>query len=63
VTPVTIKRSTLRGTALIAAERLAPDTPSVPPATGETYRPARARADYYVDRGQRFQALYDAVLT
>jgi len=62
VTHVTLKRSTLRGTALLALDVLAPDTPRAPRATGATYEPVADRADYYADRRARFAAVYDALV-
>ena len=62
VIPVTIKRSTLRGTALVALDVLAPGVARAVSATGETRHPVSDRADYYSSRAQEFQALYDAVI-
>ncbi|WNB85846.1 FGGY-family carbohydrate kinase [Cellulomonas sp. ATA003] len=62
VTHVTLKRSTLRGTALLALDVLAPDVPRAPRATGATYEPVPDRADHYAERRARFGAVYDAVV-
>ena len=62
VTPVTIKRSTLHGTALLALDTVAPDVPRTPPTTGEDYRPVTERAAYYAERAERFEELYSAVV-
>jgi gluconokinase len=59
---VTIKRATLRGTALIALEVLAPGVARAPSATGETRQPVGGRAAYYSARMQEYQALYDAAI-
>jgi gluconokinase len=59
---VTVKRSTLRGTALLALSVLAPDVPRAPRATGATYEPVADRAAYYADRRERFAEVYDAVV-
>ncbi len=62
VVPVTTKRVTLRGTALLAAEVLAPDITRVAPSTGETLTPVPGRADYYRSRREEYQELYEAVV-
>lgn len=62
VTPVTIKRSTLRGTALHALEILAPGAERAPVERGATLEPVRERALYYHRRMERFQVLYDKVV-
>ena len=62
VEPVTIKRATLRGTALHALEVLAPDTPRAPVATGEAVHPDDAHRDHYRDRAERYDRLYRAVI-
>ncbi|NMR20979.1 gluconokinase [Cellulomonas fimi] len=62
VTHVTLKRSTLRGTALLALDVLAPSTPRAPRPTGATYEPVGGRADYYAERVARFAEVYDAVV-
>ena len=62
VVPVTTKRATLRGTALLALEVLAPDVERAAPATGETLTPVETRADYYRDRREEYQRLYEAVV-
>ncbi|MFP5346646.1 MAG: hypothetical protein ACLGIA_06440 [Actinomycetes bacterium] len=62
VTHVTMKRATLRGTALIALDVLTPDVPRAPVTTGKTYEPESARADYYEQRQQRFAELYETLV-
>ncbi|WP_250442626.1 FGGY-family carbohydrate kinase, partial [Actinotalea sp. C106] len=62
VTHVTLKRSTLRGTALLALDVLAPDVPRAPRPTGTTYEPESNRAEHYADRQHRFDEMYDAVV-
>ena len=62
VVPVTIKRATLRGTALLALEVLAPDVERVPPVTGEALQPVNGRAGYYRGRLEEYQRLYEAVV-
>lgn len=62
VTPVTIKRSTLHGTALLALDTLAPDVERAAPTTAATVDPVAARADYYAERAERFAGLYSAVV-
>ena len=59
---VTMKRTTLRGTALVALEVLAPEVPRAPVETGGTYEPVPGRAEYYAGRKDRFEELYDAVI-
>jgi gluconokinase len=62
VTPVTSKRTTLRGTAIMALDVLAPGTPRAKPATGPVRRPVAAHHAHYARRAQDYQALYDAVI-
>lgn len=62
VTPITIKRSTLRGTALHALEVLAPDVERAEATRGEVCAPVSGRYAYYQRRAQRFQVLYDKVV-
>jgi gluconokinase len=62
VTPVTGKRTTLRGTAIMALDVLAPGAPKAAPATGQVRRPAAGTAAYYAHRALAYQALYDAVI-
>ncbi|SDT33546.1 gluconokinase [Friedmanniella luteola] len=62
VVPVTTKRATLRGTALLALEVLAPDVERVGPAVGETLTPVEGRAEYYRGRREAYQGLYAAVV-
>jgi gluconokinase len=62
VIPVTIKRSTLRGTALIALDVMAPDVARTASATGEIRQPIADRAASYRARKQDYQALYGAAI-
>jgi gluconokinase len=62
VQPVTIKRATLRGTALHALEVLAPDTARAPVQTGPTLHPVAEHRDYYSDRAEQYERLYRAVV-
>ncbi|WP_127130269.1 gluconokinase [Georgenia sp. SYP-B2076] len=59
---VTMKRTTLHGTALVALEVLAPDVPRAAVEIGGSYEPVPAHAEHYAGRKARFQALYDAVV-
>lgn len=61
VTPVTIKRSTLHGTALLALETIAPDVRRAKPERGTTLNPDYQRRRYYTDRFRRFEQVYDAL--
>ncbi|WP_413450505.1 gluconokinase [Georgenia phoenicis] len=62
VTPVTIKRSTLHGTALLALETVAPGVERAAPTTAATVEPVAGRAGYYAERAERFASLYSAVV-
>lgn len=62
VTPVTGKRTTLRGTAIMALDVVAPGTARAQPATGPVRRPVAAHHARYAQRAQAYQALYDAVI-
>ena len=62
VTPLTLKRSTLRGTALHTLPFLAPGVEPAEAPTGETYHPHVDRLPYYHRRSERFQVLYDKVI-
>lgn len=62
VTPVTIKRSTLHGTALLALDTVAPGVARAAPTTGPTLEPVAARAGYYAERAEGFARLYSAVV-
>ncbi|WP_256841563.1 gluconokinase [Ornithinimicrobium cryptoxanthini] len=61
VTPVTIKRSTLRGCALLALETLAPGVERARPPHGETLTPDPQRQRHYADRLDRFERVYEAL--
>jgi gluconokinase len=62
VIPVTMKRVTLRGTALISLDVLAPGVDRAEPVVGDTRWPIKDRAPYYSAGKQQFQDLYDAVV-
>ncbi|MFF5292038.1 FGGY-family carbohydrate kinase [Paractinoplanes globisporus] len=62
VTHVTRRRATQRGTALLALDVLAPEVPRAPRATGTTYEPRPAHAEYYAGRREQFAEVYDALL-
>jgi gluconokinase len=62
VSPVIMKRVTLRGTALISLDVLAPGADRLEPVVGDTRWPIKDRAPYYSARKQRFQDLYDAAV-
>jgi gluconokinase len=62
VTHVTRRRTTQRGTALLALDVLAPDTPRAPRTTGTTYEPQPAHAEHYTGRRVRFAEVYDALV-
>lgn len=62
VTPITLKRSTLRGTALHAMEVLAPGVEPAPAPRGRTIEPVAARYGYYHRRMERFGVIYDKVI-
>lgn len=62
VTPITIKRSTLHGTALHALEVLDPGGDRTPVERGRTFGPDRSRIPYYHRRMERFQVMYDKVI-
>ncbi len=61
ITPVKLKRSTLRGTALLALESLAPDVARAEPELLAVLEPNPEWAQIYNQRYERFLALYDAV--
>lgn len=61
VTPVTIKRSTLHGTALLALESVAPGVRRARPDRGTTLTPDYDRRPYYTERFERFARVYDAL--
>ena len=58
LTPVTIKRSTLLGTALLALETVAPDVERIGPEHAAPLEPNPARAEYYRERVGRFEETY-----
>ena len=55
---VALKRATLRGTALLALETLAPDVPRAEPPMVRTYRPEPSRGSHYAAARNRFDSLY-----
>ncbi|GIG30705.1 gluconokinase [Cellulomonas marina] len=59
---VTRKRSTQRGTALLALDVLAPGAPRAPRVTGATFEPVPAHANHYADRRARFADVYAALV-
>ncbi|MDO5700012.1 MAG: FGGY family carbohydrate kinase [Bowdeniella nasicola] len=62
VVPATFKRSTLRGTALLALEHAAPDVPRATPPVGEMVHPRPHVADYYREQAKEFERIYSAVI-
>lgn len=60
VIPLEMKRATLRGTALIALETLAPEAAASELPLGESYEELDGVAGYYRQLRQRFDALYQA---
>ncbi len=61
LTPVTIKRSTLLGCALIALDVLAPGVERVQAETGPALRPDPVRASFYDQRQAKLDEMYRAV--
>lgn len=62
VTPVTIKRTTLHGTALMALQTLAPGLQRATPDLREPVYPVDSRREYYEERLARFESIYDAAI-
>lgn len=62
VTRVDQKQATMRGTALIALDVLAPDVGRAPASLAETYAPNPAHTAYYQRAAARQQTLYQAVV-
>lgn len=62
VAPVTIKRATLHGSALLALETLAPALERTPPDMGAVFEPHPKRTAYYTERLERFTELYEAAV-
>lgn len=56
---VDLKRTTLRGTALLALEALAPDVRRAEPPVAGVFEPRAERAEHYAAVRERFDALYD----
>jgi gluconokinase len=61
VTHVTTRRATLRGTALLALDVLAPESPRAPMSTGRIYEPVPERGDHYGGRRERYAEAYRAL--
>jgi gluconokinase len=61
VLPVTGKRTTLHGTAIMALDVAAPGEPRAKPATGAARRPAAGASAYYAERARAYQALYETI--
>lgn len=62
VTPVGIKRSTLRGTALVALQVVAPDVERAGVVFDEAYEPREVLRPYYEAARARWDRLYDEVV-
>jgi gluconokinase len=58
---VTMKRSTMRGTALLMLESLAPDVAKAGPVIGRTAEPREAHRDYWAARQVEFEDVYDGL--
>jgi gluconokinase len=63
VIPVIMKRVTLRGTALISLDVLAPSVDRADAVVGTTRLPIEDRSSYYSARKQQFQHLYEEVVS
>lgn len=63
VIPVIMKRVTLRGTALISLDVLAPSVDRADPIVGTTRLPIEDSRSYYSARKQQFQHLYEEVVS
>lgn len=61
LTPVNIKRSTLLGTALLALETVAPDVERIDPHREPALEPKPEHIEYYRERYERFNRVYDAL--
>lgn len=62
VTPLTLKRSTLRGTALHTLPVVAPGVEPAAAPKGSTFVPHPERLGYYQRRMERFQVVYDKLI-
>ncbi|MGM5593406.1 gluconokinase [Corynebacterium glucuronolyticum] len=62
VVPLAMKRATLRGTALIALNIIAPGVDRAVPPFGERICPTEANAEYYRELRANFEALYKALV-
>lgn len=62
VIPVTGKRVTLRGTALLALDTLAPGVDRADPSLGDARAPQAGHADHYAALASRFDDLYRATV-
>ena len=63
VTPVELKRTTLRGTALLMLDTVAPGVKRARPDLGKTLSPDTNRRPYYTQRFQKFEQVYEALFT
>lgn len=59
VVPLAMKRATLRGTAIIALDVVAPGEERATPPFGEVISPVESRAEYFDRVRERFAELYD----
>ncbi|MBE6483910.1 MAG: sugar kinase [Actinomycetaceae bacterium] len=62
VLPVTIKRATLHGTALLALDTLAPDVERADPTTGATFEPRAEHGAHYAAAREHFEDLYSKLV-
>lgn len=62
VVHVNHRRSTLRGTALLALDTVAPQVPRSQPDTGSVFAPAPERVAYYADRAAQFEQAYRSLV-
>lgn len=62
ISPVTLKRATLHGTALLALEHAAPDVERLDVTVGDAATPHAERAAHYRDRATEFARVYDGVI-
>ena len=60
LTPVTIRRSTLLGNALLALETVAPGVERIGPVHGDPLEPSAESAQHYRERVNRFEDVYRA---
>lgn len=62
VVPATFKRSTLRGTALLALEHAAPDVTPAEPPVGTAIQPRVEHRDYYRAQALEYERIYRGVI-